>query len=282
MPNDIGFVDNSVQLAHYAMLEKIKDQVTAAGQGWTVLRYDDTVDNRELILEGEGLTGEERIYVGFRTYQSVDADYYNLVVASFTGYLEAESFDSQPQAILSGIPAHNQRIDYWLSWNAQHIKFALKVGTPVYESAYVGKFLPYARPSQFPHPIVNCGMLDGTPATRFSDTSHSIPYKGNRANMRMRNTDGSWIQPHCYPYNNAQLAGSATALRDTGSQYHLMPVELYASGLNIYGALEGIFFVSGFDNTVENLIVIDGIEYIVIQDVGRNGFRDYYAIRMDA
>ena len=282
MPHDIGYVDNSTQLAHYAMLEKIKDQVTAAGQGWTVLRYVDTVDNRELILEGEGLTGEERIYVGFRTYQNADADYYNLVAMACTGYVEGNAFDHQPNAMLSGIPAHNQRIDYWFSWNAQHIKMALKVGTPVYESAYVGKFLPYARPSQFPYPIVCGGMLDGTPATRFSDSSHSMPYKGNRANMRMRDTNGQWRQVRCYPYSNGRLAGSTDALRDTGGNYHLMPVELYVSSENLYGALEGIYFVTGFDNTVENLIVIDGIEYVVIQDVWRTGFPDYYAIRMDA
>lgn len=62
-------------------------------------------------------------------------------------YISANSFDSQPGAIISGVPAHNQRIDYWLTVNPQHITMTLKVGTPVYESCYVGEFLPYARPS---------------------------------------------------------------------------------------------------------------------------------------
>ena len=281
-----SFVDNAgtYSLAHYNLIERIKDLVSAAGQGWTVLRYDTSGENHELILKGEGIDGAQEIFVGFRTYQNAGADYYNLAAAAFTGYVSENSFDNQPGAILSGIPAHNQRIDYWLSWNAQHIKLAMKVGTPVYESAYVGYLLPYARPSQYPYPIICGGMLNGVPATRFSDSSHSMPYKGDRANMRLRDNNGSWLQPYCYPYSNDQnvLAGSTNALRDTAGYYHLMPVELFDPGTSLYGVLDGIYFVTGFDNTVENTLTIDGVDYIVIQDVSRTGFNDYYAIRMDA
>ena len=172
MGHEISYVDNSssepFDLAHYNLLSRIEELVTASGEGWTQMRYDTSGDNHELILKGEGLTGSEEIYVGFRTYQDAGADYYNIVAAAFTGYVSGDNFDDQPQALLSGVPAHNQRIDYWLSWNEQHIKMGLKVGTPVYESAYVGKFLPYARPSQFPYPIICGGMLNGTPATRYA------------------------------------------------------------------------------------------------------------------
>lgn len=285
MGHDIGTVTNisgSFSLAHYNMLEKIKDLVTAVGQGWTQLRYDTSGDNHELILQGEGLTGAESIFVGFRTYQSADADYYNLAAMAASGYTSGDNFDNQPNNIVSGIPAHNQQIDYWLSWNAQHIKIAMKVGTPVYTSGYVGKILPYARPSQFPYPVVCCGMLNDTPATRFSNTTYGMPYKGNRANMRLRDTEGQWSQPSCYPYSNDVLAGSTAALRDTADNYHLMPVELYDPGNHIWGALDGIYFITGFNNSVENTLTIDTVDYVVIQDVWRTGFDDYYAIRMDS
>ena len=49
MPHAIGFVDNSGgTLAHYNMLEKIRDVALASGL-WQVLRYDTSVENRELI-----------------------------------------------------------------------------------------------------------------------------------------------------------------------------------------------------------------------------------------
>lgn len=276
MPNQVGYVDNTSMLAHYAMLQVIRD--FAVANGWTQLRYDTSVANRELILRGTGLSGTEEIFVGFRTYQDSTADYYNIVAACFTGYVAGNTFDSQPGARLSGVPAHNNRIDYWLTLNAQRIALAMKVGTPVYESCYVGKMLPYSLPSQFPYPIVCAGMLNGTPATRFSETTHSIPYKGNRANFAMRNPAGSWEQIYSWPWQNTVLQ----ALRDTNNSYPLVPIVVNDNVGNIYGELDGIFFISGFNNAVENTLSISGVTYVVIQDVSRTGFTDYYAMRLDS
>lgn len=280
MPNSIDYVDNSGgTLAHYNMLQRIRD--FAGDNGWEVLRYDTAPANRELILKGSGYTGEEEIFIGFRTYQSVSADYYNLVAAGFTGYVSGNSFDTQPGAMLSGVPAHNNRIDYWLTLNPQRIALTMKVGTPVYEAAYLGKFLPYARPSQYPYPVVTGGMLNGVPATRFSDTSHSVPYKGARANFGMRFNTGAWRQVECYPWNNANLAGATTQQRDTGANYPRTPIVL-SDSQGVYGELDGLIHVSGFNNAVENTFVdADGKTWVVFQDVWRTGFNDYYALRMD-
>lgn len=283
MPNEVGFVDNSGgTLAHYKMLQRIRD--FASANGYQVLRYDTALANRELIMKAPGLSGTEEIYVGFRTYQDSSADYYNLLAATFTGYVAGNTFDTQPGARLSGVPAHNNRIDYWLTLNGQRIALAMKVGTPVYESAYVGKMLPYARPSQYPYPVVCAGMLSGAATTRFSDTVHSMPYKGNKANMALRTNDG-WVQPFCYPWTNNEIANtslsSISQMRDTGGVYHLLPIELTDYNANIWGRLDGIFYISGFNNAVENTLVIDGVTYVVIQDVSRTSHIDYYAMRMD-
>ena len=277
MPHAIGFVDNSGgTLAHYKMLEKIRDVAVASGF-WEVMRYDTSKADRELILKGEGYTGTEEIYVGVRTYQDASADYYNLCVATFTGYVPSNTFDTQPGVCLSGVPAHNQRIDYWLTANPQRIACCMKVGTPVYEHFYIGKFFPYARPSQYPYPIVCAGMLNGAAATRFSDLSHSMPYKGNRANLGMRFNTGVYLQPETHPWNNTYLAGT-TQLRDTNDNYPLLPVILNDAN-GIYGELDGIRYVSGFNNVVENTC---GPDWVVFQDVSRTGFVDYIALKLDA
>ncbi|SFB65116.1 hypothetical protein SAMN04244574_04767, partial [Azotobacter beijerinckii] len=153
------------------------------------------------------------------------------------------------------------------------------------ESCYVGKCLPYGRPSQYPYPVVCGGMLSGAAATRFSDTSHSGYFKGNKAAMGLRSNAG-WVQPYCYPWGNVYLAGAASAsnntnLRDTGNVYPLLPVELHDNTANLWGALDGIFYISGFNNAVENTLSIDGVDYLVIQDVWRTGHTDYYAMRLD-
>ena len=277
MSNEVGFVQNVGTLAHYMMLERIKLLAEGVGSGWTVLRYDTAAANRELILQGEGFSGTEQIFVGFRTYQDSTADYYNLVAAAFTGYVSGNTFDAQPGAKLSGVPAHNNRIDYWLTLNKNRIALAMKVGTPVYESCYVGKFLPYANPSQYPYPVICAGMLDGVPATRFSDTAQSMPYKGNRPNFSMRFNDGAWKNVECWPWNNTYLTDT-DPVRDTEADYKLLPVVL-SDANGIYGELDGIYQISGFNNAVENTA---DTNKVVIQDVYRTGFTDYYALTLDA
>lgn len=282
MPHEIGFVDNSGgTLAHYKMLDKIREVAVASGF-WQVMRYDTTVANRELILKGQGYTGTEEIYVGVRTYQDASADYYNLCVATFTGYVPSNTFDTQPGVRLSGVPAHNQRIDYWLTINPQRIACCMKVGTPVYEHFYIGKFFPYARPSQYPYPIVCAGMLNGATATRFSDTAHSMPYKGNRGNLGMRFNTGGYLTPASSPWINDYLTGmigvsGKTQLRDTNQYYFLMPIVLMDSA-NIYGELDGVRMISGFNNAVENTC---GEDWVVLQDVSRTSFADYVALKLD-
>jgi hypothetical protein len=278
MAYQIGFVDNSTMLAHYKMLETIKD--FAVANGWTVLRYDTAPENRELILKGIGLSGLEEIFIGIRTYHDVGADYYNFLAGVFTGYVPGNTFDTQPGAALVGCPAHNNRIDYWLTLNGQRIVLAMKVGTPVYEHLYLGKMFPYARPSQFPYPVVAGGMLVGASGTRFSETTHDFYLRGNNARGQMRTPSG-WINMHCYPWGASSIA-SGEQLRDTGNEYSLLPVELHDNTANLYGQLDGIYYISGFNNAVENTLVIGGATYVVMQSVSRTGHTDYYALRLDA
>ena len=282
MPHEIDFVDNSSVLAHYAMLAAIRD--FALANGWTILRYDTVPANRELIMMAPGLSGTEEIYVGIRTYQDVANDYYNLCVAGFTGYVSGNTFDTQPGVRLSGVPAHNQRIDYWMTINGQRLAIAMKVGTPVYESLYIGKFLPYATPSQYPYPLIVGGMLTGAAATRFSDSAHSMGYKGNKAALGMRFTTGAYLTPFTWPWGSTTLMeanpGINSQMRPAGTSYKLLPVVLY-DATNVFGELDGVFAITGFDNTVENTLTIGGVDYVVIQDVARTGFIDYYALRLD-
>lgn len=258
----------------------------AAGIAYDVLRYDTSGTNHELIMKAHGLDGLQEIYWGIRTYHDVGADYYNLLGGVFTGYVPGNSFDTQPGAALVGCPAHNNRIDYWLTLNGQRVVLAMKVGTPVYEHLYLGKMLPYARPSQYPYPVIAGGMLVGAAATRFSDTTHDFYLRGNSARGQLR-TPGGWINMFCYPWGNAFLTGTSTSstqlqARDTGAEYPLLPVEIHDNSANLYGQLDGIYHVSGFNNAVENTLVIGGVTHVVMQSVSRTGHADYYAMRLDA
>lgn len=278
-----GHVDDggTEGIAHHQMLDFIAEKAVLTG--WEIQRYTTPGigTSRELILKGEGLGGDREIFIGFRTYEDVSADYYNLSVAGFTGYAPGSTWSAQPGFLESGVPAHNQQIDYWLAINAQRIALAMKVGTPVYESAYAGLILPYATPGQYPYALCVGGMLSGAAATRYSDTSHSMPYKGSRANFRLRFMDGTWKQPQAFPWNNSQVGGATSQLRDMDDHYPVLPIVLCETTPNIYGELDGIGYVSNFNNTVESTVNDGAEDWVCIQDVARTSFNDYYAMRMD-
>lgn len=54
-----------------------------------LLREDTSSENHEIILKGRGYSQQEEIFVGVRTCQNANADYYNLAVATFTGYVSS-------------------------------------------------------------------------------------------------------------------------------------------------------------------------------------------------
>lgn len=257
----------------------VTESTNPVASRWEVLRYDTTLAIRELILKGKG-AGTEEIFIGFRSYQDVAADYYNISVAGFGGYTPGNSFITQYKYVESGIPTHNLSIGYWMIVNSRRVAFALKVGTPVYVAGYAGKMLQFAPPTQYPYPLVAAGMFTGVPATRYSDTAQSIPFKGNRANFKLLFNDGTWMQPYTWPWTAAYIAGASAQIRETGTVYPPLAIILHNNSNASYGALEGVCHISGFNNVVENTLVINGVTYVVFQDVYRTGFNDYFVMEM--
>ncbi len=303
---------------HNQMLGVIK--TLAEANGWTTLRYITTGSNWELILKGVGLSGTEEIFVGFRCYQNIGADYYNIDCGVFIGYVAGNVFDAQPGAQINAVLAHNNAITYFITANAQRIVGCFKVGTPVYEHFYVGKFFPYARPGEYPSPLVCGAMLNKSQATRFDDNAQVFPYPGyyySTAQNRLyqRDQGGNWIQPWSWPftngsYQNTALAGpqETSTLVPADVYYQLEPIIMVQqktndSPGNVFGEFDGVYFCSGFNNGVENVVqeggssVVDqtgltvlqavdaikavgGRAFVMLQNVYRTSWRDFIALEM--
>jgi hypothetical protein len=314
----IATVDNSGgTLAYHKVLAAIK--TLAEANGWVTQRYVDTGDDRELLLKGEGLTGTEEIFIGFKCYHSVPGDYYNLACATMVGYIPANTFEAQPGIRISGVPCHNNAVTMFMTANAQRITGCFKVGTPVYTHFYEGKFFPYCRPGEFPTPLISAGMFNGAAAIRFSDITYQFPYKGLSTalnHLYMRNQAGSWIQPRTWPWSDQRGTGTngfyiagphtsttARCLVAYNGQYTPLPVVLEDDVPNVWGELDGIFFISGFNNGVENVLqiggdsvvdqtgmtplqavdavrAVNGRAFVVLQDVTRTSWRDFIAMEM--
>lgn len=299
--------------AHYQMLAQIK--ALAEAVGWTTLRYNTGIAERELILFSTGTSGTESIYAGFKCYQSVGADYYNMIAANCTGYVAANTFESQPGYRGSGVPSHNLAVTYFMTANKRRIVGCMKVGSPVYTHFYAGKALAWMRPGDFPSPLVTAGHFDGREAKRYSDTQW-FPYKGikgssdaayNDGNLYLRDQTGLWSKRRVSPFSNAggtsvsysALAGNYVGgngadnrcLVPAGATYQPQPLVLYdlafgsfdavsqsypATG-NVFGVLDGVFMNSGFNNTAETVMQVGGAS--VIDQTGLSVLAAVNAIR---
>lgn len=296
-------------------------QLSAQSRAWAIMRFT-TGANMELIMCAPGLSGTEQIYVGLYTYESVPGDYYNLGVSTMTGYVPGNTYLSQPGIITYGVPAHNNSITYYLTVNGQRAAFMLKVGTPVYTHAYIGKFFPYARPSEYPYPVVCAGILSGMTGVRFSNLGNYFPYHGNISGgvsfLSLRKPDGAWLLPFVWPYSHGNQIGDSLSNLPGGTQSTQVPangqyqLESLIMGdptgqllltNNLWGELDGVYFISGYNNTVENIVqvggssvvnqnsltplqavqaikAVNGRAFVVGQNVHRTGWRDYVAIEM--
>ena len=68
-----------------------------------------------------------------------------------------------------------------------------------------------------------------------------------------------------------------------GGDHMLYPATLVSTGSRLRGTLgvfEGVFHVTGFGNAAENILTIGGVDHLVVQNLFRTGFTDYWALRL--
>jgi len=139
------------------------------------------------------------------------------------------------------------------------------------------------------------------------------------ASLWIREQSGIWTNKNCYPYSNGTskancLYSSASAdttrcLVPVGDEYQMEPIimqDISTSELqNVLGELDGVYFVSGFNNGPENVVqmggtsvvnqtgltvkqavdailAVSGRAFVVLQNVNRTTFSDYVALEMVA
>lgn len=277
--------------------------LVAAGQNWTELATNstpyssgqDTVDF-ETYLKAPGLSGTEAIYINIRAFHYTASDYYNWELRGAQGYNAANQFTAQP-GISQGsfVYLWNQSIPYWFIANGQRVIVIAKVST-VYESLYLGKFLPYGTPGQYPYPVIVSGSgYDGD--RRFSDTSdyhHAFfdpvsmyvcdpanawqPFQNYTQNGYFNNPPYNVLWPYAY-YSNSRPNWMSANL-DGG--YTVFPIRLQQSSpsINILGELDGVGFVTGNSNSSESTVNDGTNTWMVVQSIFRTAADNYCAVKM--
>lgn len=285
------------------LLDKLKIFLTtnatlvAAGQEWTCLRDDGS----DMIFQGPGLSTTEEIFIGMKPYDDAGADIYSWDIASFTGYTEGNAFDLQPGrevARSAFLPLWDDSIPYWFIGNGQRIVVIAKVST-TYQSMYLGKFLPYATPGQYPYPVF-CGGMTNSSASRFSAANiyffpqayapHCYVYSpsgqkwlsGGSSYAPGANIFNIW--PFCEAYASVSVPFAKMAPFDNGDVTLMQSVLRYGqigtSEMAVLGELDGIFWVHGTGQSSESIVTIDSEDYLVFQDGGKTEVNKYAAVRL--
>ena len=268
----------------------------------------------EYIWRAPGNDGESEIYVGMLRFANVIGDYDNLRLGGFAGYGQDAAFAAQPQPltrpVMPGLRVGT--IKYWFIANGCRAMMFIKCGD-VYEGAYLGFLKSYWKDEQWPYPLVLGGSMSWNSEPAATSTNWRYSYVGSAHNLitfygdtntnaaddvytlRLRRPDGRWrgfgigatsdnvTYAHVWPFNRGIFTNVRPNLGD--NTYPLFPIVLSEDASNgnnpaIYGEMDGLYAVSGYENTSENIVTVNRAKYLVLQNVYRTTFQDYMAIKL--
>lgn len=279
---------------------------------WTSLRR---TTGTEMIWQAPGNGGLDEIFVGAKTFFDVPTDYYNWRLGGFTGFDSALPFNQQagyvggPSQLTQSpiLPLWNSTIPYWFIADGRRVIVIAKVST-VYMSCYLGFINSYMSPGAFPYPLLVAGSLafSGTePATSSPDwrwsftgtemAAMAIPHHGTMASdadsvARLRLPNGNW-RGFCTNFVENQFGliwpygwvvpGSWDWRPNLDGGYSLLPLIMSDRIPNVYGEYSGVFAVTGFSQSAENTVTVNGVKHLVVQNIFRNTKSDFFAVRLN-
>lgn len=272
--------------------------------------------SNEIQLEAPGLTGTEEIYMGIRLVEDPVNDYFNWELMGAIGYDDAGDFRHQPfthitnsgTAGQSYVTLYDQELKYWLCANGQRAVMVVKVST-VYVSLYMGKYLPYATPSQHPYPVVITGgsyyynkrwsdetgyvggvsasIVNGGGSHIFCSNNTWTPLGARGYNGFNTSADTPYVvYAHCaHRCFASDSSNFSNVLPNPDGSHCILPLMLisyYATLPDnaLLGEIEGVFWVSGNSNISENIITIDAQDYLVFQNIYRTEWNDYAVLEL--
>lgn len=294
------------------LYNKLRDFLTTntdlvtAGQEWLQIAgsVGTLTDADEIVLQGPGLSGTDEILVGLKPFTSVASDYYNFAMYGLTSFNEdLGGITSQIGVTRPGVVhCWDDPMDYWFIANGRRFIVVARVAS-VYQSGYAGFILPYTLPTLWPYPHFIGGVSQLT-TSRYSSTGERFRafFHPGEYTARLCFPDLRWLEVwNSYDNNTSIGDGSGnnfgdyartvrpfrddyTPIRDNlDGSYSLSPAvivcdEPYEAQL---GHLEGVYRVSGFSNSAENIVEIGGVDHLVVPNVYRSDWSNFAAIALE-
>jgi len=270
----------------------------AAANGWVVL--EQTAER--VYLKGTGLAGLDEIYVGVETFENPTNGYYNWKLMGSWGWRSGRALTAHPGSMVyggfDGVISYlwNHSIPYWIVANGRRIIVVAKVGT-TFQTIHLGLLTPPATDAQYPYPLLIGGS--GKVAARSYSASENAAFWGRYGpstigpySFCLSLPGGAWGMGWAYSYlydANPQLRPYWGCYSDainmlSGLDGTYMLEQIYIISVlpmtATYGAIDGLFFVSGHNNSSENIITVSGVNYFVFQDCARSGYGNLCCMRM--
>lgn len=114
----------------------------------------------------------------------------------------------------------------------------------------------------------------------YNSVTSTLSPVDNQSSPGASSTSKSWQE-----LNNVFL-NSQKPLLD--GSYLLTPVMMLSSDLlentdpvGIWGVMDGIFHVSGYNNSAENIVQLGGVDHLVVQNVNRTSMNSYFAMALE-
>lgn len=262
-----------------------------SGTSGNTIATSETVANASWASTTLGGALDGTTFVGIVRFDDIAADAQNWQLNGAIGYDPAEPYTNQPNISPACFLTLTDNVAMPFRIIANGRRFIVIAQTVLtFNTCYCGFYLPYATPSEFPFPSFiggNTAIFNAASTT--SNYTIGNFYDGPVGCAQLRHRDGTWLsygsytgsvsgsRPAGIPTNPIfpwdGNGGSEYLLVDSpGSNWPLFQAVLYSNDNdgNVYGELEGVYFVPSRNNFTNNIITIDSIDYVVIQNIYRS------------
>ena len=269
---------------------------TTAGGGFNAIDDQASVGTTgSLIWHGQG-NGSEAFYAGISLTETPASQIWNFVHRMYTGFSPTANWDTGVDPTAEQYTAFwDNDMDYWFVVNTRRIVVVAVVSTTMH-AFYQGAFLPFASPAEWPYPVGQwCEKPDSEPYnSTVAGFGHGIinDFTGIQV---FRDNAGNWIDTGIanWPYTvgsdgaRSWIAGQLENLPSGDNQ--LLPITILKDGgttsaplvdVDVYGVLQGCFWVTGFNVTPQSTLNIGGTDYLIVNDIFRTERDDFWALEL--
>jgi hypothetical protein len=264
---------------------------------------------RVVYLRSRGLDLTKDIIYCFWEIKNTVAGYWNIgykLCPTYSALLKKESQvnSSSPQYICMTDAASSP---YWFIVNSQRAIFCVSSAAGVYrDSGYIGFYTPaIAESDQLPLPMYVGGSARdytylyttaGRKAFFVPTSTLAIASPGSNGNHNgvFRLTTGAWLTISGASSDDTLFEPIATnvhfsleitkAYGSSPMEKCIYPIRLhckYSTHKGCYGELDGAYYVNGDGLTPEDILTINGVDYLVWNNINTTTAYDFCAIRLD-